>query len=39
MNDTMAPRDKAESNEVLYSFTIGSQSAGEQYNSQGAELQ
>ena len=39
MNDTMVTRDNADSNEVLYNFTIGSQSTGEQYNSQGAKLQ
>ena len=39
MNDAVVPRDNSEFYEVLYNFTIGSQSAGEQYNSQGAELQ
>ena len=37
MNDTMVPRDDAELNEALYNAIIGSQSAGEQYSSQGAE--
>ena len=39
MNDTVVLRDNAEFNEALYNFTIGSQSVGEHYNSQGAELQ
>ena len=39
MSDTIVLRDDAEFNEVLYNSTIGSQSAGEQYNLQGEELQ
>ena len=39
MNDTMVPRDEAEFNEALHNSIIGSQSAGEQCSSQGAELQ
>ena len=37
MNDTVVPRDAAELNEALYNAIMVSQSAGEQYSSQGAE--
>ena len=37
MDDTVVPRDAAELSEALYNARIESQSAGEQYSSQGAE--